>query len=203
MGPKIDAPSILEQRALRQRQLIDAALSLALESGAGSITVSAVATRAGMSRSSFYEYFSSSADLIADLVMDELCSYRERLLLAVSGAEKSLEYVERWIAESLAYVADGRHLLVKSLNSISFPDYRKAEIAQGHRALMSTIIEPLQSLGISDIHAALAYVQNTLDTASVRIESGNDAELEIQLAQKFAVAGLKALADLSLSHDNL
>lgn len=194
MGPKIDAPSILEQRALRQRQLIDAALSLALESGADSITVSAVAARAGLSRSSFYEYFSSSADLIADLVMDELNSYHDRLLVAVTGAESSLEYIERWIAESLAYVVDGRHMLVKSLNSIELPDFRAAEIAQGHRALMATISTQLQEIGITDLRAALTYVQNSLDTAATRIESGNDAALEVQYAQKYAVAGLRALA---------
>ena len=43
MSPKIDADSIADQRALRQRRLTDAALSLALEGGAESITVSAVA----------------------------------------------------------------------------------------------------------------------------------------------------------------
>jgi AcrR family transcriptional regulator len=47
-------------------------MSLALESGAPSVTVAAVAKRAGISRSLVYEYFSSSADLIADLVLEEL-----------------------------------------------------------------------------------------------------------------------------------
>ena len=197
MSPRIEAKSIQDQRTLRQRELIDAALTLALNGGAESITVSAVASRAGLSRSSFYEYFSSSADLIADLVMEELDSYRERLLSAVEGAETPLEHIELWIAESLLYVADGRHMLVKSLNSISLPDYRKAEIAQGHRILMGTIIEPLKEIGISDIHAALTYVQNSLDTAAIRIESGNEAVREIEYAQKYAVAGLKALSDLT------
>jgi hypothetical protein len=33
MSPKIQAATIVEQRAMRQRQLIDAALAIALESG--------------------------------------------------------------------------------------------------------------------------------------------------------------------------
>ena len=201
MAPRIDAPSIPEQRELRQRQLIDAALSLALESGAEAVTVTAVATKAGLSRTTFYEYFSSSADLIADLVMEELGTYRDRLLNAVEGSTGSIEYIECWIAEALHYVADGRHLLVKSLNSITLPEYRKAEIAQGHRALMGTISDQLKDIGISDLQSALSYVQNSLDTAATRIESGKNAETEIVMAQRYAVAGLKALADLSLSHD--
>ena len=43
MSPKIAEATIGEQRAMRQRQIIDAAMSLALESGAPSVTVAAVA----------------------------------------------------------------------------------------------------------------------------------------------------------------
>jgi AcrR family transcriptional regulator len=83
MSPKIQAATVVEQRQMRQRQLIDAALSIALESGAANITVAAVAKRAGLARSSMYEYFSSSADLIADLVIEELALYQKRLAQAV------------------------------------------------------------------------------------------------------------------------
>ena len=116
MSPKIQEATIREQRQMRQRQLMDAALSLAMEDGVGSVTVSAVAKRAGLARSSIYEYFASSADLIADLVMEEMAYYNQRLLKAVDNV------------------------------------------------------------------------------ASVRIESGYDAAQEIMYAQKYAIAGLRALA---------
>ena len=203
MTPKIEAPSIIAQRELRQRQLIDAALALALTGGAEAVTVSAVAKSAGLSRSSFYEYFSSSADLISDLVLEELKTYRDRLASAVAGANNPTHHIELWIEEALRYVVDGRHILVKSLNSISVPEYRKQEIAQGHRGLMGTIVNQLDAIGVRDIHAALTYVQNSLDTASIRIESGSSPEHEIKIAQRYVVAGLSALADLSLTHDNL
>jgi AcrR family transcriptional regulator len=80
MSPRIQEATIREQRQMRQRQLMDAALSLAMEDGVDSVTVSAVAKRAGLARSSIYEYFASSADLIADLVMEEMAYYNKRLL---------------------------------------------------------------------------------------------------------------------------
>ena len=43
-----------------------------MESGGSAVSVSAVAQRAGMSRTSVYEYFASSADLVADLIIEEL-----------------------------------------------------------------------------------------------------------------------------------
>ena len=194
MSPKIQAATIVEQRAMRQRQLIDAALAIALESGAASITVGAVAQRAGLARSSIYEYFSSSADLIADLVIEELALYQKRLSQAVIGTQDPYQHIELWIAEALQYVVDGRHMLIKSLNAATIPEFRRDEISQGHRNLMTTISAPLQEIGLTDIRGAMSYLQNTIEAASVRIESGNDAELEIRSAQIYAIAGLRALA---------
>jgi len=194
MTPKIQAATVVEQRQMRQRQLIDAALAIALESGAANITVAAVAKRAGLARSSMYEYFSSSADLIADLVIEELALYQKRLAHAVRDTEDPYEYIELWIAEALQYVVDGRHMLVKSLNSATIPEFRRDEISQGHRNLMTTISAPLQEIGLTDIRGAMSYLQNTIEAASVRIESGSDSELEIRSAQIYAIAGLRALS---------
>jgi len=194
MSPKIAEATIGEQRAMRQKQIIDAAMSLALESGAPSVTVTAVAKRAGISRSLVYEYFSSSADLMADLVLEELHYYKERLTTAVYGVEDPYVYIELWIAEALQYVADGRHLLVKSLNSVAAPDFRKDEIAQGHRNMMATIINPLKMIELEDLGLAISYLQSAIDAAAKRIDAGNEAAPEIQNAQLFAIAGLRALA---------
>jgi AcrR family transcriptional regulator len=194
MSPKIAEATIGEQRVMRQKQIIDAAMSLALESGAPSVTVAAVAKRAGISRSLVYEYFSSSADLIADLVLEELHYYKERLTTAVYGVEDPYVYIELWIAEALQYVADGRHLLVKSLNSVAAPDFRKDEIAQGHRNMMATIINPLKMIEVEDCGLAISYLQSAVDAAAKRIDAGNNAAPEIQNAQLFAIAGLRALA---------
>jgi len=119
--------------------------------------------------------------------------YNKRLLKAVGNVEDPFQYISLWIEEALQYVVDGRHLLVKSLNTVTTPNYRKSDIAQGHRDLMGTIIKPLSEIGLPDVKLGLAYIQAIIDAASVRIESGNEAALEISYAQKYAVAGLQAL----------
>ena len=192
--PKIQAPSIAEHRELRRHQLISAAMELAIEGGVEAVTVSAVAQKAGLSRSSIYEYFSSSADLIADLVVEELDYYTARLAEAIKGATDPFEKIELWIAEGLRYVEDGRHMLVKSLNTVSTPEFRKEEIALGHRRLISPLRQALSETGIKEIASAAAFLQSVTDSASTRIDAGNDAELEIQNAVTFALAGLRALS---------
>lgn len=195
MSPKISAPSILQQRAMRQEQIIQAALTMAIEGGAESITMSAVAKAAGISRSALYEYFSSSADLISDLILDELNDYRLHLAQAISHSDDPLEQISIWIAVSLSYVVDGRHMLAKSLNSISPPEFRRDEIRAAHRALMSTLKNPLDALGIPMGSPAISLLQSAIDVATKRIESGKDTELEVRSAQTFALAGLKALSE--------
>ena len=191
--PKIQAPTVALHRELRRQQLIDAAMELALANGAESITVAAVAAKAGLARSSIYEYFASSADLVADLVLEELEYYTERLTQAISGATDPFTRIELWITESLLYVADGRHMLVKSLNTINTPTSRKDEILMGHRRMMAPLQDSLIEAGISNVRAAAALLASVTDAASLRIDAGNDAELEIQSAVAFALAGLRAL----------
>jgi AcrR family transcriptional regulator len=191
--PKIQAPTIAAHREFRRQQLMAAAMELAIEGGAEAVTVSAVAHRAGLSRSSIYEYFSSSADLIADLVIEELDYYTARLAEAIKDATDPFEKIELWIAEGLRYVEDGRHMLVKSLNTVSTPDFRKEEISMGHRRLISPLRQALAETGIKEIASAAAFLQSITDAASVRIDAGNDAELEIRSAVTFAIAGLRAL----------
>jgi AcrR family transcriptional regulator len=173
---------------------MNAALELALDGGAPALTVAAIAKKAQLSRSSIYEYFASSADLVADLVLEELDYYSIRLSDAIAGSDEPFEKIENWIAEGLRYVADGRHMLIKTLNTVSTPDFRKEEIALGHRKLLSPLRDALAATGVSNIAAASAFLQSVVDAATTRIESGNDAELEIQCATTFAIAGLRALA---------
>ena len=193
--PKIQAPTVVLHRELRRQQLINAAMELAMESGAESITVAAVATKAGLARSSIYEYFASSADLVADLVLEELEYFTNRLAEAVGDESDPIRRIELWITESLRYVADGRHMLVKSLNTIDTPMSRRDEIAMGHRKMMAPILKSLQEAGIEDVRQAGAFLSGVTDAASIRIDAGNEPELEIQSAVAFALAGVRALAN--------
>ena len=192
--PRIKTSTLADHRDWRRNQLVEAAAAIALESGGGAISVAAVATRAGLSRTSVYEYFASSADLVADLVIDELQSFSAALAEATSGEREPLLSIESWIEASLQYIADGRHLLAKSLNAIDLPRNRSAEIGIAHRALLAPLRGKLEELGIADINFALTLIQSTTDGASRRIESGDDAEIVIKTTREFCIAGLAALA---------
>ncbi len=192
--PKIETETLSQHRDWRRSQLIDAAAAIALESGGGAVTVAAVAARAGLSRTSVYEYFASSADLAADLVIEELTAFAQELQEISAAGQSPADAIDLWIEGSLQYIADGRHLLAKALNAIDLPRNRSAAIGMAHKALLAPLRSKLEELGISDINFALTLIQSTTDGASRRIESGDDAEIVIKTTREFCIAGLTALA---------
>lgn len=191
--PKISAPSLVQQRKWRRSELLDAAASLALESGATAITVSAVAARAGLSRTSFYEYFASTSDIVAELITEELKSFSHFLEEKVANASDPDSAITSWIEGSLEYVADGRHLLAKALSALEISGERSQAIALAHKKMLAPLATPLRAMGIADIAQALMLIHATTDSASRRIESGVAGENEIAATCGFILAGLKAL----------
>ena len=192
--PRIQTQDLASHRDWRRSQLIEAAAAIALESGGESITVAAVAQRAGLSRTSVYEYFSSSADLVADLVIDELKSFAGALESSISNQVDPYQSIEIWISNSLLYIADGRHLLAKALNAVEIPRERSADIGAAHRQLLAPLTQSLKSIGITDINQCLSLIQSITDVATKRIESGADAESEISRTIAFCIAGIRSLA---------
>lgn len=191
--PKIQTAKLSEHRDWRRQQLIDAASAIALESGGEAVTVAAVAARAGLSRTSVYEYFGSGAELIADLVIEELTTFANLLGDSIQSAENAENSIGQWISSALRYIADGRHLLVKALSATSTPKDRAAEIGAAHRALLAPLINIFNSMGIRDVNQALLLLQSATDVASKRIEGGIDADQEIATTTAFCIAGLKSL----------
>lgn len=191
--PKIVTETLAQHRDWRRGQLIEAAAAIALESGGAAVTVAAVAARAGLSRTSVYEYFASSADLAADLVIEELKLFADELAKISAEGTTSIESIDLWIAGSLQYIADGRHLLAKALNAIDLPRNRSAAIGAAHGALLAPLRARLEELSVRDVNFALSLIQSTTDGASRRIERGDDAESVISSTREFCIAGLKAL----------
>jgi AcrR family transcriptional regulator len=188
--PRIETETLAEHRDWRRNQLIEAAASIAMESGGAAITVAAVAQRAGLSRTSVYEYFGSGSELVADLVIDELGSFAETLNAAVVECTDAQCVVTCWVKGALTYIADGRHLLAKALNATSMPQSRSQQIGMAHRALMAPLVKAVTDLGIKDAHRALSFIQAITDASTKRIESGHDAEEEIAYTTKFCINGL-------------
>ncbi len=186
--PRIAAPTLAEHREQRRDALVEAAASVMRESG--SVTMAAVAERTGLSRSAVYEYYRSAADLIADVVVDELTAWIDHLAVAVQDIDDPRERLQTWIRSSLAYVADGRHALVRAAGDATLPPVRRAQVQALHRELAAPVHTALVDLGVADADRIGSYVWGVVESATRHIEAGRPADDEVDAAIAFALAGV-------------
>lgn len=186
--PRIDAPTLAEHREQRRDALLDAASSVMRESG--TVTMSAVAERTGLSRTAVYEYYRSSADLIADVLVDELAAWIDHLAEAIDGIEDPRERLVTWIRAALAYVQDGRHALVRAAGDATLPPVRRAQVQTLHRDLAAPVYVALREIGVTDAERLASYVWGVVEAATRHIESGRAADDEVDAAIAFALAGV-------------
>lgn len=190
--PKISAPTVAEHREQRRTALLEAAATLILREG--NFTVAEVATEVGLSRSAVYEYYRSAADLIADVLVDELGAWSTALVEATTDVEDPMDRIRAWVREVLTYVADGRHALVRAAGAIELPPTRRAQVQAQHRDLIRPLSTAIADLGLADPTSAATYVWGAVDSAITRIEAGTAAaEREVDLVLEFIQGGLLAL----------
>ena len=187
--PKISAPSIAEHREARRDALLVAATQLML-SGTP-FTVAQVASEVGLSRSAVYEYYASAADLIADVLVDEMALWVDEISPMVEAESEPLARIETWVRGVLGYVKDGRHVLVKSAGSVELPEARRVQVTSMHRELVAPLVQALTELEVPDICQYSAFCWGVLDSAIMRVESqGCDAVAEGDAVMVFITSGV-------------
>lgn len=188
--PKIAATTIVENRDLRSTAIFQAASDVAREHGLNKITVSEIARRTGMGRSSIYAYYDSTADLAADVLIDELTIMQETLAIEVREAQSLSEGLTAWVSTSLRYVHDGRHELMKSIASVELPPLRRLEVARLHNDLVAPLAELLTTHGVEDAHLVTQYIAGVVNTSVRRLANSGDLETEIATVLRFVTNGI-------------
>jgi AcrR family transcriptional regulator len=107
--PKINASPVAGHRAQQREALIGAAIDILVNEGAAAVTPAAVGARAGLTRSSVYQYFDSSAAPLATITEDAFRRSNAALNRAMAAANGPVERVEAFVRESLRLAAEGAH----------------------------------------------------------------------------------------------
>ena len=188
--PKIVATTVAENRTLREATLLQVATHIALHDGLDKVTFSSVAKRAGVSRTSLYAYFNSSADLIADVLIDELSEMNEALMVRVTQARTAREAIQSWIQTSLEYVDNGRHEFMKSIASIDLPPARRAQMQQLHRNMALPLIQVLTACNVPQPDIIAMQISGVVDVSVRRLAYGGNLANEIAAVERFVITGI-------------
>jgi AcrR family transcriptional regulator len=189
--PKISAPTIAEHREARRDALLVAAANLMQQGKA--FTVAQVAQEVGLSRSAVYEYYNSAADLIADVLVDEMSMWVDEITPAVDSVSDPNRRIEAWVRGVLDYVAEGRHALLKAAGAVDLPEARRAQVQSMHRELIAPLSLGLTEIGVADVRQMSSFIWGVLDAAINRVESqGCDSRSEGDSVIAFIQAGIAA-----------
>lgn len=174
--PRIDAPTVAEHRAARERALLDAARRLLTAEPDRVPTLAEVGELAGLSRSSVYQYYASRDDLLSALVADSFPSWQRRLDAAIAATDDPREQILAFVRVNLELVADGEHALARTLAGIAPTEDIAQRSRDFHDRLLVPVITALRELGADDPDSSAELVNALVHAASRLVERTDDLD---------------------------
>ncbi|MFG1697946.1 TetR/AcrR family transcriptional regulator [Nonomuraea sp. NPDC049309] len=173
--PRIQAPTVAEHRAAQRRALLDAARKILAETGRPP-TLARVAERAGLARSSLYQYFRSSEDLLNAVVEDVFPRWSARVAEAMDAAATPAGRVLAYVLTNFELIAEGEHALATVLAEV-VPGETIAERTRAmHAQLLEPLVETLRLLGVPAVPETAEMINAIVFAGSRLIESGTDLQ---------------------------
>lgn len=173
--PRISQPTVAEHRAARERSLLDAAHDLLLETGEAP-SLSAVAERAGLARTSTYQYFGSKQELLQAMVRDIYPRWVERVTGAVAAAPTVADSLLAYAVANVELVAEGAHAVGTALAALEPSEAIDQQAARMHRDLQEPLIQTLTELGVESPEATAELVNAVVHAATLQLETGLDLD---------------------------
>jgi len=195
--PKIDAPTVAEHRELRRRQVVDNALNLLVAQGSAAVTPAAVARATGLARTSVYQYFPTSAELVAAAVEESFARASQRLAEAVAAAGADPRAGLRAYVAAVVHVAsEGHHPATLAL-SAELPAPCRARLRDLHRQVAAPLIDIVARWGVTNPDRASVLVFGVLGEATTLLARGIGRDEVSADCLAFIEAALDGLAGAS------
>lgn len=156
-------------REQRRSQLLDVAGDLIAERGLASVTMEAVAARAGVSKGLGYAYFDNSADLLVALFDREMAALDARVTDALVGAVTFEEKLRAMLLAWFDVIADRGALMA----ALYVPD-AAGKLATRRRSRSRDVQRFLALLAVEELHLDEARSE----TAAAILLAGTNGALE-------------------------
>lgn len=188
--PRIQAPTVAEHRARQRRAILDAALAHLAEKGTAP-SLADVGARAGLARSSVYEYFSSRDDLLAEVVADVFPAWAARITEAVETAPTPGQQVWAYVKANMELFAGSEQAVARALTNVVDPAVLAAPMTRFHQSLQKPLLTALRAHGESQPDVMADIIGSMVVRASRDVWSPNK-----RVARRRLNAGLALLRTL-------
>lgn len=188
--PKIDAPTVAEHRARREKAIIGAAVGILVTEGGTAVTPGAVAKEAGLARTSVYQYFPSTGALLGAAIEALAQERAVRLRSAVAEVDgPPLDRLRAYV-RTRVQLEDGSALPDVDLTAVP-GDVRErldAATARSREPLHDALVD----LGVPDVTACEELVDGVLVAACALVRAGTSPHDAADLTERFTCAGVSS-----------
>lgn len=174
--PRINAPTVGEHRAAQQRALLDAAREVLAEGATDIPSFGEVAARAGLARSSMYQYFKSRQHLLDALIEDAFPRWSAQVAAEMAAAGDPEHRVLAYVDANLKLVAEGEHAIATALRQIAPGPELDTKSRAMHDDLYTPLSDALRQLGVQDAKAMAELINAVLHAATRQVERGEDID---------------------------
>ncbi len=144
--PRIQAPTVAEHRARQRRAILDAARAHLAEEGRAP-SLAEVGARAGLARSSVYEYFGSREDLLAAVVADVFPDWAGKVSDATAAATRPGDKVWAYVEANLSLFASSEQAVARALSNVVDPTVLAEPMTRFHASLQEPLVAALRAHG--------------------------------------------------------
>ncbi|MFD2415262.1 TetR/AcrR family transcriptional regulator [Amycolatopsis pigmentata] len=188
--PKINAATVAEHRARQRAALIGAAVDILVEQGAAAVTPAAVGARAGLARSSFYQYFGSGAALLAAIVEESFTAADAAIAEALENVEDPSARIDAFVRAELLLAGQGLHRPADALMRADLPVECRDRVHELHLLHYRPLMAAIAALGPADPQLTSRLVGGLLQAAMGVVENGADPDDVASHALKLVHHGL-------------
>ena len=167
--PKIAAATLAEHQRHQRQAIIDAAVSLLAHGEVVTLDVGSVSKRAGLARTSLYQYFDSVAGLVATVVTYS-CEAR-RVALGDDEGDESVD-VSTYVARSLDFNLSDLGRAERALTRGDLPEPCRQELQRLREDARRPMVDRLVNLGYRDAALQVELLDGALETAVDMIDRG-------------------------------
>lgn len=188
--PKISAPTVGEHRAAQRAALVRAAEAVLRDTGLAGINPRTVCARAGMARSSFYDYFPSKDDLLVAVAIDAFERWNLALEDALSAVEPGLAKLRALVDATMQMTAQGEHDIAGPLRQAELAPTRFGDLMTLHEELMRPVSTVIVELGVPHADRFATLAQGVLGSGIQLIQHGADPQATADDVYRLLTNGL-------------
>ncbi|WP_168705970.1 TetR/AcrR family transcriptional regulator [Gordonia paraffinivorans] len=146
--PRIQAPTLAEHRRQQTQAILDGAKAILAETGKAP-SLAAVGARVGLARSSVYQYFSSSDELLEAVVADLFPSWGRFVGDRVSAESEPGRRIWAYICANVDLFVGSEQAVANALARVVDPSVLLEPMQRFHAELQEPLIEALVAHGES------------------------------------------------------